>query len=377
MMNENAIEEREKSVLKTSHEPEINQIKRRQKNTLLSKLLFALVSLIVISFMGLKFYPRLITAEEKKGVPTHSVDRGEISANKRTDLSEGYNPFARNENESNNKESKTSDTSEDNPADTVANTSGFKKYLSIPLAGQFQASSSPVLAEKMQESDNAAVVENNDPSAVKKSVSAVVTAISLDPNLYIRENTYIPCSLATRFISAVKGRLSCVISEDIYSVNGHTKLIEKGTLALGAYRSGTLKQGVSRLFVIWEQLRTADHKKISLVDTQVVGQLGEAGIDGWIDSHFWQRFGGALMLSTVQDVAAAAANNVSSKERQVDYTENSRDALAEMAKTALENTINIPPTIYKNQGDRMGILVGQDIDFSKIYTLKLKTTESS
>ncbi|RYE13645.1 MAG: conjugal transfer protein TrbI, partial [Sphingobacteriaceae bacterium] len=37
----------------------------------------------------------------------------------------------------------------------------------------------------------------------------------------------------------------------------------------------------------------------------------------------------------------------------------------------LENSINIPPTMYKNQGDIIGIMVGRDIDFSKIYTLKI------
>jgi len=126
------------------------------------------------------------------------------------------------------------------------------------------------------------------------------------------------------------------------------------------------------MFVIWEQLRTPDFKKITLVDTAAYGELGEAGIDGWVDTHFWERFGGSLMLSMVQDVAAAAANNVTSKDRNVDYTENSRDALSEMAKVALENSINIPPTMYKNQGDIIGIIVGDDIDFSSVYQIRAK-----
>ncbi|MDR5020212.1 VirB10/TraB/TrbI family type IV secretion system protein, partial [Yersinia rochesterensis] len=186
------------------------------------------------------------------------------------------------------------------------------------------------------------------------------------------ENTYIPCTLQTRFVSDVAGRISCNISEDVYSANGHTLLIEKGTKAKGVYKTGTLKAGQSRMFIIWTELRTPDAKKIALVDTQVVGQLGEAGIDGWIDTHFWERFGNALMLSTVQDVAAAAAGGSPSRDRNTDYTENTRAATAEMAKIALENSINIPPTIYKNQGDIIGMLVGEDIDFSSIYALRMK-----
>ncbi|MGC6738308.1 TrbI/VirB10 family protein, partial [Escherichia coli] len=127
-----------------------------------------------------------------------------------------------------------------------------------------------------------------------------------------------------------------------------------------------------RMFVMWEQLRTPDNKRIDMVNTAAAGPLGEAGIDGWIDSHFWERFGGSLMLSMVQDVAAAAADNAPGKDRNVDYTENSRQAMAEMAKVALENSINIPPTMYKNQGDIITIMVGEDIDFSDIYELKVK-----
>ncbi|MBJ3817078.1 TrbI/VirB10 family protein [Shimwellia pseudoproteus] len=209
---------------------------------------------------------------------------------------------------------------------------------------------------------------------VAPAVSTVtgVQRMRLDPDLYIPVDTYIPCTLQTRFVSDVAGRISCLISEDVYSESTHVRLIPAGTRARGVYKTGTLNHGQARMFVMWTELRTPDRLKIPMVDSQVVGQLGEAGIDGWIDTHFWERFGNAMMLSTVQDVAAAAASSAPSKDRNTDYTENSRAAAAEMAKTALDNSINIPPTIYKNQGDIIGIMTGSDIDFSGVYSLKLK-----
>jgi type IV secretion system protein VirB10 len=128
------------------------------------------------------------------------------------------------------------------------------------------------------------------------------------------------------------------------------------------------------MFVVWTELRTPEPNslQIPLVDTEASGSLGEAGIAGWIDTHFWERFGNALMLSTVQDVAAAVADTAPGKDRDTDYTENTRAATAEMAKTTLENSIDIPPTMYLNQGDVIGILTGTDIDFSSVWKLRLQ-----
>ncbi|MCA7013858.1 hypothetical protein LF934_14565 [Dickeya dadantii] len=202
-----------------------------------------------------------------------------------------------------------------------------------------------------------------------------VRRLGLDPDLYLPVDSYIPCSMMQRFVSDVGGRISCLISEDVYSASHHVKLLPAGTVARGVYRTGALQQGRSRMFVIWTELRTPEpgSMHIPLTDTEATGPLGEAGISGRIDTHFWERFGNALMLSTVQDVAAAAANTAPGKDRNTDYTENTRAAASEMAKTALENSINIPPTMYLNQGEVIGIMTGTDIDFSSVYQLRLKT----
>ncbi|EMB4337269.1 TrbI/VirB10 family protein [Citrobacter freundii] len=201
-----------------------------------------------------------------------------------------------------------------------------------------------------------------------------VRRLGLNPDLYIPVDRYIPCSMMWRFVSDVGGHISCLISEDVYSASNHVKLLPAGTVARGVYRTGALQHGRSRMFVVWTELRTPEpgSLQIPLTNTEASGPLGEAGIGGWIDNHFWERFGNALMLSTVQDMAAAAADSAPGKDRNTDYTENTRSAASEMAKTTLENSINIPPTMYLNQGDVIGIMTGTDIDFSSVYQLRLK-----
>ncbi|WP_213928490.1 VirB10/TraB/TrbI family type IV secretion system protein, partial [Klebsiella variicola] len=213
---------------------------------------------------------------------------------------------------------------------------------------------------------------NNDNPGVARVTG--VRRLGLDPDLYIPVDRYIPCSMMWRFVSDVAGHISCLVSEDVYSASNHVTLIPAGTVARGIYRTGALQHGRSRMFVLWTELRTPEpgSLQIPLTDTQASGPLGEAGISGWIDNHFWERFGNALMLSTVQDVAAAASDAAPGKDRNTDYTENTRAATAEMAKTTLDNSINIPPTLYLNQGDVIGIMTGTDIDFSSVWQLRLK-----
>jgi type IV secretion system protein VirB10 len=51
------------------------------------------------------------------------------------------------------------------------------------------------------------------------------------------------------------------------------------------------------------------------------------------------------------------------------YFNNTQQTGNEMASKVLEGTINIPPTLTKNQGERVSIFVARDLDFSSVYGL--------
>jgi type IV secretion system protein VirB10 len=172
--------------------------------------------------------------------------------------------------------------------------------------------------------------------------------------------------LQTRLDTTVPGMTGCVVTRNIYSDNGKVLLIERGSTVTGEYRSN-MKQGQARIFVLWTRVKTPNGIVVDL-SSPGTDPLGGAGVPGYIDTHFWERFGGAIMLSLIDDIAEAVTKQTNNGEQTINFG-NTSDAAQDMASEALKNTINIPPTLYKNQGERVGIYVARDLDFRGVYEL--------
>lgn len=183
-----------------------------------------------------------------------------------------------------------------------------------------------------------------------------------DRDFLIVAGAAIPCLLQTAMDTATPGYVSCLIPRDVYSDNGAVVLLEKGTKVLGEYRS-SLRQGQRRLFVLWTRAVTPAGVAISL-GSPAADPLGRAGFDGAIDTHFWDRFGGAVLLSVIDDGVYAVVGN--------DSAYGTTRLPSDAAAIALQNSINIPPSLRKAQGSEVSIFVAQDFDFSGVYGLKAR-----
>ncbi len=183
-----------------------------------------------------------------------------------------------------------------------------------------------------------------------------------DRNFLIVAGTALPCLLQTAMDTATPGYVSCLIPRDVLSDNGAVVLMEKGTRVLGEYRS-SLRQGQNRLFVLWTRAVTPGGVAIRL-ESPAADALGRAGFDGALDTHFWDRFGGALLLSIVDDGAnALAASSAAPGTARLP---------SDAAAVALQSSVAIPPSLRKAQGAEVSIFVAQDFDFSGVYGLKAR-----
>ncbi|MFP1132975.1 type IV secretion system protein VirB10 [Asticcacaulis sp. W401b] len=204
-------------------------------------------------------------------------------------------------------------------------------------------------------------------SALQTTRTAKVRATKLgDRNLILPKGKTIECGLSVRLVSDLAGQASCVLTQNVYSDNGRVVLLERGSEAVGEYRA-TMERGQRRLFVIWTRIKTPNGIIIELNSPGADG-LGGAGLPGHVDNHWWQRVGSAFLLSTIQDAIVYAASRNDNGDTIV--LQNTQSAGRQMADRVLENSINIKPTLYKNQGDRGLIYVARDLDFGDVYAVQ-------
>lgn len=199
-----------------------------------------------------------------------------------------------------------------------------------------------------------------------KPSRTVGTAAGLvfDRNMLLAKGSFLDCTLETKLDSTVPGMTACVLARNIYSDNGKVILLERGSRVIGEYQGG-MKQGQARIFVLWTRVQTPKGVVID-IDSPGTDALGASGLDGFIDTQFWKRFGGAIMLSLIDDLAAYATRD----DQNQAILQNSQDASQQMAVEALKNSVNIPPVLRKNQGDHINIYVARDLDFRTVYALR-------
>lgn len=179
----------------------------------------------------------------------------------------------------------------------------------------------------------------------------------------ITTGNVIPCVLQSAMDSSLPGLVSCVIPQDVTGKTGLT-LLDRGTRVVGQFQGG-ITQGVERMFVTWTRAETPQGVVINL-DSPASDALGRSGLSGEVDRHFWQRFGGALLLSVVDGVLQAGVAAASPEGSTSIRTGTAQAVIAE----TLRGSINIPPTVRKHQGELVSIFVARDLDFSTVYNVR-------
>ncbi len=208
---------------------------------------------------------------------------------------------------------------------------------------------------------------NGDLAALlKPTVTEAVSARVLPTQqLLLPKGAFLDCTLETAIDSSLAGMTTCVLATDTFGADGSVVLLERGTKLVGETR-GQVRAGSARIFVLWTEARTPTGVVVPL-DSPGTDELGRAGLPGRVNRHFFERFGAAILVSVIDGAVQAA---VQSHRSEGDSLTVNPSASSQVMTEVLKQTIGIPPTVVKPQGDRIQVLVARDLDFRSVYELK-------
>lgn len=181
-----------------------------------------------------------------------------------------------------------------------------------------------------------------------------------DVSMVAPQGTVIPAVLETAINSDLPGFVRAVVSQDVRGFDGTKVLIPRGSKLIGQYKSG-VALGQTRAFVVWSRILTPDGVSID-VGSPSTDRLGRGGLVGETDTHFFERFGSAVLLSVMSaglDALAQSGHNGTTA-----IVIGSPQEASHVASIALQKQIDIPPTIKVPQGTPLQVFVTRDLDFS-------------
>ena len=180
----------------------------------------------------------------------------------------------------------------------------------------------------------------------------------------ITEGTVIPAILETAINSQLPGLVRALNSADVYSHDGSQLLIPKGSRLVGRYQS-SIRRNQVRVFIIWTRILRADGLSV-LINSPGTDPLGRAGVEGDVDTHFFQIFGAAILMSVLDaglDIGIEAIKERGSNNTNIGQGES---GLSRAGEIALQDSIRIQPTIHIDQGTRISVMVARDLDFEAV-----------
>jgi type IV secretion system protein VirB10 len=178
-----------------------------------------------------------------------------------------------------------------------------------------------------------------------------------DPARTAVQGTVLPAVLETAINSDVPGFVRAVVSRDVRAFDGVTVVVPRGSRLIGQYRNA-VAAGQSRAFVVWTRCIRPDGVAIDL-GSPATDPLGQAGLAGETDRHFFRRFGAAIALSVLSSGLSAAG------ERGDRVIIGSSQDASRVAEIALQKHIDIPPTIRIPQGAPLSVFLARDLVFRR------------
>lgn len=222
--------------------------------------------------------------------------------------------------------------------------SGDWNVIEVPSIVQERAKE----AKELKDTDFSSQDMDKDVSTYPVDLSRTVTA-----------DRYIPCILVDQINSQLAGRVTCTVERNVYGYHGRNILIPAGSKFMGSH--GTLKKiGDERFNIQWKRLLRPDGVHIKTTDAYATDQVGATGIEGEVNRRNLEKYGGALLTSTISVLAQIS---IPSKGTNITNTvaESFSTDIGRVTAAMLNENINIKPYSIVPAGERILVAPVTDI----------------
>ncbi|PZR36680.1 TrbI/VirB10 family protein [Caulobacter segnis] len=223
----------------------------------------------------------------------------------------------------------------------------------------------------------AAVSSGDEASILSSAAPALVLAQSKpdggDPRLtsverlqapaspyVLQAGAVIPAALVTGLRSDTPGLAIAQVTQDVFdSLGGGFLLIPKGARLIGEY-DAAVKNGQSRLAVVWTRLTLPSGRSIVLDKLPGADAQGMAGLQDGVDRH-----GGRVLAAAGLSTLLAIGSEAGSSSEESDLARALRRAGADTASSVgqqmVGKSLNLAPTLTIRPGAPLRVLLTRDL----------------
>ena len=178
-----------------------------------------------------------------------------------------------------------------------------------------------------------------------------------NPATTVPKGTVIQAVLETALDSTRPGFARAIVSRDVFGFDGSRVLIPKGSRLIGEYKAD-LASGQKRALIQWQRLMRPDGVLIN-IDSPAADPLGRAGVKGDVDTHFLERFSGAILQSAL-DVGVQIAARRATRDTVILALPGSTQGIVGVTPEKIQ------PTLKVKQGASVSVFVARDLDFTSV-----------
>ena len=207
------------------------------------------------------------------------------------------------------------------------------------------------------EAQNGNDAKAGDNRRASLSTTRARAAMLANRSTTVPQGTLIPAVLETAFDSTSPGFARALVQKNIYGFDGTQILIPRGSRLIGEYGADTAR-GQRRAVILWSRLIRPDGVTIA-IGSPAADTLGRGGVSADVNSHFLERFSGAILQSALDVGVNLAARN--SRSPVIVALPSTGSAVSNIA-TARTN--DITPTLRVPAGRSVSVFVARDLDFT-------------